>query len=201
MKKESWAVQLAENRSIRPLARFDCTILNVPGLAITYAKRSGLSLVVLAMLAMWIYGFFFSPRESINKIGDQEWAAFAESICDRAKSDLLELADYRLIGDTDDLRERAKIVREATTILQAMVDQISSRQPSDDKGVAIVPLWLADYVSYLEDREDYAISLDKGENVPFAETQIDGLPISEKIATFANDNRMPSCAPPRDLSV
>ena len=32
---------------------------------------------------------------------------------------------------------------------------------------------------------------------PFTETAVDGVPISERIETFAGDNEMPSCAPPR----
>lgn len=164
-------------------------------------KRTGLTLVVVAMLSMWIYAFFFSPRESVNKIGDQTWSARAESVCLRAKEALIELADYRLISSEADLAERAALVREATGILQAMVEDIGRVKPTDEKGLAIVPLWLDDYATYLGDRNDYAALLEQGTNTPFAETQVDGIPLSEKIATFANDNRMPACSPPRDLSV
>lgn len=171
------------------------------GLAITYAKRSGLTVVVLAMLAMWIYAFFFSSRESINKIGDSSWAARAEELCTAARSELLGLADYSLIDGEADLIERARIVGQANDILRRMVDDIAAVSPDDPKGRALVPLWLADYRTHLADRNDHVALLEEGTNVPFAETQVDGLPLSEKIATFATDNRMPACAPPRDLSV
>ena len=157
--------------------------------------------MVLAMLAMWIYAFFFSSRESINKIGDAAWAARAEEICVAAKSQLMELADYSLIDDEADLAQRAEIVAAANAILERMVDDIAGARPTDPKGQALVPLWLADYRTHLNDREAHAAALVEGTNPPFAETQVDGLPLSEKIATFANDNRMPACAPPRDLSV
>lgn len=173
----------------------------MPGLAFTYAKRSGLTLVILAMLAMWIYAFFFSSRESINKIGDGSWAARAEQICADAKGDLMALADYSLIDDEADLAQRAEIVVSANMILRDMVEAIGAVQPEDPKGLALVPLWLADWRTHLEDRDEHAAALQSGANPPFAETQVDGLPLSEKIATFANDNRMPACAPPRDLSV
>lgn len=183
------------------MTQIDCTIGNMPGLAITYAKRSGLTLVIAAMLAMWIYAFFFSSRESINKIGDRAWAEVAQGHCLEAKSQLLKLADYSLISGPEDLAQRAQIVDDATTILATMVDRIAARTPIDDKGQALVPLWLADYRTYLQDRAAYTVALLNGDNVPFAETQVDGLPLSEKIATFANDNLMPACGPPRDLSV
>jgi hypothetical protein len=150
---------------------------------------------------MWIYAFFFSSRESINKIGDGAWAARAQEICMDAKAQLMELADYSLIDDEADLAQRAEIVVAANGILSRMVDDIAAARPDDPKGQALVPLWLADYRTHLDDRIDHAAALTAGENPPFAETQVDGLPLSEKIATFANDNRMPACAPPRDLSV
>jgi hypothetical protein len=65
----------------------------------------------------------------------------------------------------------------------------------------LVPLWLADYRTHIADRRSYTDDLRNGVNEPFSETVTEGLPISEKIATFAADNDVPSCAPPIDLSV
>ena len=70
-------------------------------------------------------------------------------------------------------------------------------EPTDEKGQAIVPAWEADYRTLLDDRYAYADRLRSGENVPFTETAVDGVPITERIETFADDNEMPSCAPPR----
>jgi hypothetical protein len=53
----------------------------------------------------------------------------------------------------------------------------------------------------INDRREYADQLRTGANIPFAETMIEGLPISEKISTFAADNRMSSCKVPMDLSI
>ena len=41
---------------------------------------------------------------------------------------------------------------------------------------------------------------ESGENLPFYETQVSGIPVSEKLEVFAADNRMPTCSPPRDLT-
>ena len=72
--------------------------------------------------------------------------------------------------------------------------------PTDDKGLAIVPQWEADYRTYLENRRAFTDALRAGENEPFTEAAVDGIPISEKLEQFAGDNEMPSCAPPRDLA-
>ena len=113
-----------------------------------------------------------------------------------------ELADFRRV-DPDDaamLDERADIVDRATDIVEQMVDDVVAVTPTDEKGRAIVPDWEADYRTYLQNRRDFAEELRGGENVPFREAAFQGVPISERIETFAADNEMESCAPPRDLS-
>ncbi|HSM65049.1 MAG TPA: hypothetical protein VK860_01960, partial [Ilumatobacteraceae bacterium] len=62
---------------------------------------------------------------------------------------------------------------------------------------AIVPLWEADYRTLLEDRYRYADQLASGQDGPFTETAVEGVPITERIETFAGDNEMDSCRPPR----
>ena len=81
-----------------------------------------------------------------------------------------------------------------------MLDDVVAVEPTDPKGIEIVPLWEADYRVYIQDRYRYAEQLRaSGENLPFYETA-QGIPISERIETFAGDNDMPACAPPRDLT-
>lgn len=165
--------------------------------------RPFLVVVCIGMAAMWLYAFVFASKEAVNKIGDSGWQQFAEARCAEARAERLELADMRRLDDAgpDALRQRADIVDRATDTLETAIDAIAGRTPLDDKGRAIVPLWIADYRTYIEDRREYADDLRRGVNDPFAETQVDGIPLSEKISTFANDNLMKSCAAPIDLSV
>ena len=165
--------------------------------------RFALGTIMFLITAMWIYGLFFASKESINKIGDEEWAARAQSRCEISKQRLRDLADLRRIDSVvgDALAQRATIVERATDELQAMLDDIVAAVPSDDKGRAIVPLWEAEYRRYILDRREYAEDLRAGDNSPFAESTFENLPLSERLGTFARDNRMPSCVPPIDLSV
>ena len=115
----------------------------------------------------------------------------------------LELADFRTMEDADAalVNERADIVDRATDILEQMLDDVLASTPTDAKGQDLVPQWAADYRTYIADRRLFTESLrESGENLPFYETQVGGIPISEKLETFAADNHMPSCAPPRDLT-
>lgn len=152
---------------------------------------------------MWIYAFGFASKESVNKIGDQKWTARAEEICKMAEEQRLALVDLRQISDAgvNALTERAAIIDEATDTLDNAVKEISAISPIDEKGKAIVPLWIADYKTLIQDRRDYANQLRNGVNASFSESMFEGLPISEKISTFAADNRMTSCKVPIDLSI
>jgi hypothetical protein len=143
---------------------------------------------------------FFASKEAVNRIGDRAWAARAETICRQANEARQELIDLRRVDpdDVEMLRERAEIVDRATDIVEQMVDDVVAVQPTDEKGRAIVPDWAADYRTYLQNRRDFAEELRGGENVPFREAEIDGIPISERIESFAVDNEMRSCAPPRE---
>lgn len=157
--------------------------------------------VVLAFAAFWVWALFFASKEAVNRIEDTAWAERAEAICAAADVERQALADFREL-DGDDaamLRERAAIVDEATDIVERMLDDVVAVTPADEKGQAIVPAWEADYRTYLGDRREYAGALRDGEDVPFSQTPLEGIPITEKLETFAGDNEMPSCAPPRDL--
>jgi hypothetical protein len=158
---------------------------------------------LLGFAAFWIWALFFASREPVNRIDDVAWRERAERICVAAEGDRLQLADFREMNEaTPELvGERADIVDRATDILERMLDDVVAVQPTDAKGAAVIPLWEADYRTYLQDRRDYTETLrTTGENSPFYETEVSGLPISEKLETFAADNHMPSCAPPRDLT-
>ena len=175
--------------------------------AARWAIRLLLTVLITGFAAFWTWALFFASKEAVNKIDDRAWAERAEQICAEANDARLVLSDYRSIVDGDDveiaalIRERADIVDRATDILVAMLDDVVAVEPLDDKGRGIVPQWEAEYRSYLDGRRIYADDLrETGENLPFYEPGADGIPISERLETFAGDNEMPSCAPPRDLS-
>ncbi len=165
--------------------------------------RVGFALLMVVFVSFWTWALFFASKEAINRIDDRAWADRAELICQDAKDSLVELADFREIRDAGPelIVERAAILDTATDILERMVGDVVAATPSDQKGRAIVPLWEADYRIYLQDRRNFADQLrDSGENLAFYESVGDGIPLSERIETFAGDNEMPACAPPRDLT-
>jgi len=156
-------------------------------------RKALFAVLLVAFVAFWVWALFFASKTAINKVEDRAWAERAEQIC--AGYDVQIRA---LEGEAnEDIQVRAALVVESTDLLAAMLDEITDPLPTDEKGRAIVPDWEADYRILLQNRYDYAERLRAGENVAFTETAVNGVPITERIETFAGDNEMDSCAPPR----
>jgi hypothetical protein len=163
--------------------------------------RYVLTVVIALFAAFWIWALFFASKESANKIGDTVWQARGQQICLAAEAERAQLADPRRV-DPDDkamLAERGDIVDRATDIVERMLDGVVAVAPTDAKGQDLVPLWERDYRTYIQDRRQFAADLRAGKHEAFAETAVDGIPISDKLTHFAQDNHMPDCAPPVDL--
>ena len=154
--------------------------------------------------AMWVYAFGFASRESMNRIGDESWMARSEARCLIAENDRFAMENLNRLDPTSraDLNKKADIVTIATDSLEAAIDDIEADVPSDPKGKEIVLKWIREYRIYLEDRRDFIEALRTAERRPyFAETEIEGVPVSERIGKFARENDMRTCQPPLDLSV
>lgn len=144
-------------------------------------------------VGFWTWALFFADKTAVNKIDDEAWAARAEAICEPVEQRLRELE----LEASPDIQVRADLVTTSTDLLSAMLDDIEAVPPADEKGRAIVPDWIADYRTLLDDRYAYADQLRSGVDGPFTETAVRNVPITERIETFAGDNEMGSCAPPR----
>mgnify|MGYP000017281730 CR=1 FL=1 len=153
---------------------------------------------------MWVYAFVFAPRESVNKIKDEAWTVRAEAHCQIAENVRFALEDLTEMDPNDSLalKKKAQIVEKATDALEVAINSIEDDKPSDEKGKAIVPLWITEYRMYIENRRLFAQELMTSKTRPyFAETEIEGVPVSERLGKFARENKMKSCQPPLDLSV
>jgi len=148
---------------------------------------------IVLLLVFWVWALLFAPKEAINKVRDAAWAARAEAICVDYDVPLRAIEVQRVAS----LSARADLVDESTDLLGRMLDDIVAVMPADEKGQAIVPDWEAEYRILLQDRYRYADQLRAGRNVPFTETAVSGVPITERIEKFTLDNEMPTCAPPR----
>jgi hypothetical protein len=147
----------------------------------------------ILFISFWTWALFFASKTAVNKVDDETWGPRAEAICAPVKQQLRELE----LQASSDLDVRADLVMESTGLLEQMIDEVTAVMPSDEKGQSIVPDWEADYRTLIADRYAYAEQLRAGDDGPFTETAVNNIPITERIETFAGDNDMPSCSPPR----
>lgn len=166
--------------------------------------RVGLGAILVLIGAMWFYAFVFAPREAINRVNDRGWAERSEARCAAVKLERFALQDLTEMDPEDRaaLRQKADIVERATDALDKLVDEMEADVPADAKGREIVPQWIDDYRKYLVDRRLFIERLRTWERRPdFNETEVGGVPVSERINKFARENDMRSCQTPYDLSV
>ncbi len=97
------------------------------------------------------------------------------------------------------LAERGDLIDRTTDILEEMLNQVMAGALTSPKGIGIVPQWNEEYRTYISNRRNYATEVRSGSNDVFREAEAGGIPISQRLTVFANDNGMSSCAPPRDL--
>jgi len=170
---------------------------------VKFILRTIVATAIALIIAMWVYALFFASKESVNKFGDRSWANRAQERCLVAREQRKSLSDYRIVDSLGQnaLVERAALIDRATDTIESFVKEFRERLPTDPKGRELVGLWLNDYEIYIADRREFSDKLRAGINEQFAETPIEGLPISEKVATFAADNEMSFCKPPIDLSI
>lgn len=179
------------DRPAEPSARRNPLVIGVLGLAIAF------------IAFMWVYAFFFAADDGINRIEDRVWSERAEATCAAAKQSLLDLADYRTLDEVGAgaLAQRADIVEQANIILSDMVATLRLDPAVGKKAEQVIPRWLDDYETYLADRVAYVAQLRSGDGSVFAETEINGSPISNFLGDVARQNEMPTCQVPLDLAV
>jgi hypothetical protein len=159
--------------------------------------------VVLALVAMWVYVLYlaFGPgrQPPIDRLDDPAFAEAAESRCAAAVASVQELP---VASETPTATERAAVLEEADATFAAMLDDLEGMltlAPAGDQRRRATE-WLADWRTYLGDREAYADALraDPGARLLVSEKPGEGRQITGWIDEFALANRMESCATPTD---
>jgi hypothetical protein len=159
--------------------------------------RVALGVLVLPMVGMWVYVLWpGSAQAPVNRLNSPDFGRASEPICAQAVNaiDALPKADTATTP-----AERAALVRTADGYLSQMLDGLAGVAPATGDDARSVSRWLADWHTYLGDREAWATRLASGEDSQFLETMVEGGPISESIDDFANANEMSSCTTPYDV--
>ena len=156
--------------------------------------RALLLLVVLALLAMWVYAFGFAPRAGINPVKDPGWTDGTQAACVDATAQLQPLIFKRKVEDTTDLQAYANNMDQAALVFDQMLDRIEALPRTSDRAVVVVPQWLADFRVWVKDLRAWTAKLHAGERAVFGVSLTDtGIPVDERINTFATENRIKDC--------
>jgi hypothetical protein len=164
------------------------------------ALKGALLVACILIVAMWV-GIFtgYFDKRAPGTLDDPAFSKAAESICAATKAQLDALPKAQ---DTTDHVARAEVVAQTDVDLRAMLDQLRAIAPTEGRDGSMTLEWLADWSTYVGNREDYASRLRNDETARFLETpkSSQSEQISKPIDRFGNVNKMYSCNTPGDMA-
>jgi hypothetical protein len=169
-----------------------------------WGVRAVLFAVVAALVAMWIYVLFIGKEQSPNHLADETWAPRAEAVCAATAARVAALppaASFAHITPLDEaLRRRADVGVQATALLEQQLAELRALPvPTGPHDGKLLAAWFADWDRYLADRREHVAQWEAGHDKPFAETEVNGGPISDRMDSLSTLNGMPSCVVPADF--
>ncbi len=155
----------------------------------------------LAMAGFWVWAFSPLPKRGHpDNLNFPEFHQPAEVICLDARGQLDQLDKSWTI---DSPQQLATQVSAASEILDAMVSELEALEdevalPETEERKKL-RLWLADWRTYLGNRDDFVAKLELGERATFTHTAREGVTVAAIVDRFAEINKMAACATPEDI--
>lgn len=163
------------------------------------AGRVTVVVLIVGMLAMWAYVVYLAVgpgrQAPPDRLDDPAFAVAAQARCEEA---LVEVAALPRAIEAPTASERAAVVAEANQHFDAMVDDLERLVPAGEDG-ELVTQWLADWHTYLADRQAYAVALRTDPEARLLVSPKDRRQVTEYLDAFAADNDMSACATPLDV--
>ncbi|MCB1038121.1 MAG: hypothetical protein R2701_05735 [Acidimicrobiales bacterium] len=168
-------------------------------LAMTWSVgRVAAVVTLLAMIAFWAWVFSGAPKRSNpDYLHDREYASALEDRCQQLRDDLDTLPAAPELPDRD---ERADVLVQANAMVGDFIDDVAAAAPTEGSAGTAMEGWLADWRTYLADREAYVEQLRTTTDDRFYVTKSPlGRQVDETIEVFAEINGIPTCATPGDV--
>ncbi len=170
------------------------------------STKVALTLVVLAIIAMWVWIYLFAPRDNPDRLESRDFVVSAEAICLPLQAEINALPTGR---DVDTVAERTEQIVAGTELTETMVTTLKEafRDHVTNQGDSLIlNAWFADWDAYLEDRWRHVSKLRSlgedatGSDLRFILTErAEGGIYTRRIDGLANVNDMGSCHTPLDL--
>ncbi len=162
--------------------------------------RVAAATIVVAFVAMWAYILYLAigpgRQAPIDRLDDPSFARAAEARCSAALDEVAALPGATHGQPTPE--DRADVVEQANTTFESMLDDLEAMVPSGEDG-ELVHEWLADWRTYLGNRQEFVRRLREGDDARLLISAKDNQQVTEFIDAFAKDNQMPACAEPLDV--
>jgi len=155
-----------------------------------------LTVVVLLLVAMWVYAFVFAPRSGVNRVEDPAWTSAAKARCETAGEALEPYVFRTRITDPTqaELTQFVANLDEAAAIFDGLLDDLEALPRTSEKSRSLVPQWLTEYRRFVTDVREWTAELRGGRLVEFSVSKTENnIPIDERINTFATENRIEEC--------
>jgi hypothetical protein len=153
---------------------------------------------VIAMVIFWIWIFSGAPkRDNPDYLQDRSYAEALEDRCQGLRDELDELPNAADLGSQ---AERADVLDDANVMVASFIDDIEADAPTTGDAAVTMEGWIADWRTYLADREDYAQRLRTEENAQLllSESKL-GDSVDKTIQVFTQVNMIPACDTPGDV--
>jgi hypothetical protein len=162
------------------------------------AGRIAAVVAALAIVLFWAWVFSGAPkRDNPDLLEDRAYAAQLEERCQGLRDDLAALPSAIAI---DDPGERADVLEDANVLVEEFVDDLEAGAPTEGDASRTMEGWIADWRTYLANRQDYAQRLRED---PDARLLLDesplGDPVDKTIEVFSDVNAIEACATPGDV--
>jgi hypothetical protein len=169
----------------------------------SFGRRTARVLAVVVMLCiavLWAYTLWGPTKKTPpGQLADPTWAVAAQATCTRAAAIIDALPPAFTATDAG---ARAEVIAQANDALRSMLAALDASAPpagASNDG-RMIGEWLADWRTYLGDRERYVDALDANPDARFYVTEkVKGQQITKPIDFFATYNDMPNCVTPGDL--
>jgi len=160
--------------------------------------------VALSMAGMWIFvfGYHLSGewRDSApGQLADPTFAVEAEAICSSA---LDRISTLPKAYEIETPAERSELVRATNAEFRTMVAALTALPTTSPEDRTKVDEWLADWGTYLDDRDDFAerIAIDPNARFYVTQSERDRRQVTVAFDRFSLVNDMTSCSSYDDLA-
>ena len=160
--------------------------------------RVAMVLAFLAMALFWIVIWSgVLAKENPDYLDDRAYVDELEARCQQLRADLDQLPTPT---ETPDVDARLAVIVDANALVAEFVDDIAADAPTEGDDATSMAGWIADWRTYVADREDYVERLAEDPEARFLVEETDfGDSVDQTIEVFADVNGIPDCATPGDV--